>query len=260
MLEGLDAVDWSGLTHAYGAATDLPGLLRQAAGESAEEAEEALHELYGCIMHSGTVYPATAAAVPFLVELARSAPTHREEFAYFVGMLADERHAYGAALPQVRAAVAARARDLESLLADPDPGVRASAAYAVAQADGAADPLWTRWAAENDPVARASVLLALARRDPKRAAATAARAVVEGAPPVRVAAGLTLVRLRRPWPDGAVAAVVAALGDGARLPYPWVDEPVRELMVDADDELAQGLLAALVTAPQARLRRRACGG
>jgi hypothetical protein len=66
MLDGLDAVDWSALEHAYGAATDLPELLRQAATESAEEAEEALRELYGCIMHQGTVYPATAAAVPFL--------------------------------------------------------------------------------------------------------------------------------------------------------------------------------------------------
>ena len=57
MLEGLDAVDWSGLTQAYGTATDLPGLLRQAAAESAEEAEEALGELYGCIMHQAPSTP-----------------------------------------------------------------------------------------------------------------------------------------------------------------------------------------------------------
>jgi hypothetical protein len=175
-------------------------------------------------------------------------------------MLADERHAYGPALPHVQAAVAAQARDLESLLADPDPTVRASAAYAVAQAGGATDPLWTRWAAEDDPAARASVLLALARRDPERAAAAAVRAVIEGTPPERVAAGLALVRLHRPWPDGAVAAVVAALGDGARLPYPWVEEPISELMVEADDALAQALLAALTAAPQAQLRREGVWG
>ena len=28
MLDGLDAVDWSALAHAYGPAADVPGLLR----------------------------------------------------------------------------------------------------------------------------------------------------------------------------------------------------------------------------------------
>jgi hypothetical protein len=68
-LEGLDAVPWAELTHAYGEATDVPGLLRAiAAGEDRAD------ELFGNIWHQGTVYPATGPAVPFLVELA----THAE--------------------------------------------------------------------------------------------------------------------------------------------------------------------------------------
>jgi hypothetical protein len=65
MLDGLDAVPWSTLTHAYGSAADLPGILRAvASGE-----REAVDALFGNIWHQGTVYEATAHAVPFLVEL-----------------------------------------------------------------------------------------------------------------------------------------------------------------------------------------------
>jgi hypothetical protein len=69
MLEGLDSIDWSKLTHAYGEASDVPGLLRQLASEDASERKEAIYELHGGIWHQGTIYEATAHAVPFLIEL-----------------------------------------------------------------------------------------------------------------------------------------------------------------------------------------------
>ncbi|MDY3561389.1 HEAT repeat domain-containing protein [Gemmata sp. JC673] len=69
MLDGLDAVGWSSLTHAYGEATDVPELLRALASPDPQEREEASDELLGNIWHQGTVYPASAAAVPFLYEL-----------------------------------------------------------------------------------------------------------------------------------------------------------------------------------------------
>jgi hypothetical protein len=65
MLNDLDAVDWSGLEHAYGAADDVPGLLR----DLADGSDEALSTLYGNIWHQGTVYEATGHAVPFLVRI-----------------------------------------------------------------------------------------------------------------------------------------------------------------------------------------------
>src|SRR5688572_30578809 len=72
VLEGLEAVDWTRLSHAYGPAADVPGLLRQLASTDAEARGAALYELYGNIYHQGTVYEATAHAVPFLVELLRA--------------------------------------------------------------------------------------------------------------------------------------------------------------------------------------------
>lgn len=69
MLEGLDKVDWASLTHAYGEATDVPTLLRSLLSPDAKERERAVYDLFGNIWHQGTVYPATAAAVPFLYEL-----------------------------------------------------------------------------------------------------------------------------------------------------------------------------------------------
>ena len=61
MLDDLVRVDWAGLTHAYGPADDLPGLLRGLA----QGDDDALYELYGNIWHQGTVYPATAYAVTY---------------------------------------------------------------------------------------------------------------------------------------------------------------------------------------------------
>jgi hypothetical protein len=63
-LERLDDVPWGSLTHAYGAADDVPGLLRELASGDAEAREAALHELHGNVWHQGTVYEATAHVVP----------------------------------------------------------------------------------------------------------------------------------------------------------------------------------------------------
>jgi hypothetical protein len=69
MLDGLDAIDWSSLTHAYGPASDVPGTLRRLVSEDESARQEALAELCGTIWHQGTVYDATVPAIPFLFEL-----------------------------------------------------------------------------------------------------------------------------------------------------------------------------------------------
>lgn len=66
----LDAQPWADREHAYGSADDVPGQLRALASDDAEEAEEALYELYGNIVHQGSVYEATAHAVPYPARLA----------------------------------------------------------------------------------------------------------------------------------------------------------------------------------------------
>jgi hypothetical protein len=69
MLDGIDSVDWASLRHAYGSADDVPDLLRALASGDEDQRKNAVYELFGNIWHQGTVYPATAAAVPFLYEL-----------------------------------------------------------------------------------------------------------------------------------------------------------------------------------------------
>jgi hypothetical protein len=58
------------LFHAFGPATDVPALIRQLADGSSDGREAALAELFGPIWHQGTVFEATACAVPFPIELA----------------------------------------------------------------------------------------------------------------------------------------------------------------------------------------------
>lgn len=75
MLEELDHIDWSKLKHAYGPATDVPGLLRDLLSEHQDVRSRAVYELFGNIWHQGTVYEASFYAVPFLQELLRSPET-----------------------------------------------------------------------------------------------------------------------------------------------------------------------------------------
>lgn len=69
MLDGLDAIKWATLSHTYGDANDVPDQLRSLLSDDARVREEAISELYGNIWHQGTVYSATARAIPFLFEL-----------------------------------------------------------------------------------------------------------------------------------------------------------------------------------------------
>lgn len=68
-LAGLDDVPWERLHHAYGPATDTPGLLRQIA--RGETDDETWAQLCTSIVHQDTVYEASAAAAPFLINLTR---------------------------------------------------------------------------------------------------------------------------------------------------------------------------------------------
>lgn len=69
MLDGLDAVPWGSLNHAYGPASDTPRWIRALASTEASRREKGLDELWGSIWHQGTIYEATSRAVPFLIGL-----------------------------------------------------------------------------------------------------------------------------------------------------------------------------------------------
>src|SRR5271163_4917019 len=71
-MNDLDQIPWKELRHAYGSAGDVPELLRalRTASPDLRGEESPLWQLFGNIWHQGTVYEATAYAVPFLIELA----------------------------------------------------------------------------------------------------------------------------------------------------------------------------------------------
>jgi hypothetical protein len=75
----LDDPRWQELKHAYGSAADIPGLLEVLREESTEEErKEAWEEVWSALCHQETVYEATYAAVPHLVEVAKGAKTLKE--------------------------------------------------------------------------------------------------------------------------------------------------------------------------------------
>ncbi|MEU8346186.1 hypothetical protein SAMN05443665_102977 [Actinomadura meyerae] len=64
--------DWSRLSHAYGSAENIPGLLdRVAAGRD----DQAWNELWSALCHQGTVYSASFAALPRLAAIASDQET-----------------------------------------------------------------------------------------------------------------------------------------------------------------------------------------
>jgi len=74
-LQGVGKVAWSSLKPAYGSAAFVPSLLEQLAASRAIDVDRAWDELNEqALWHQGTVYPATAAAIPFLAAIA-AAPT-----------------------------------------------------------------------------------------------------------------------------------------------------------------------------------------
>jgi hypothetical protein len=62
----LDGIDWGGLEHAYGSASDAPARLVMLLSEDAEQCGEVLAYLDSAILHQGTMYSATAPAALFV--------------------------------------------------------------------------------------------------------------------------------------------------------------------------------------------------
>ncbi|MGE7386962.1 hypothetical protein ACQKM2_15930 [Streptomyces sp. NPDC004126] len=71
VLKGMDRIGWHALTHAYGSAEGVPGRLSRVAWGDASTAASALCDL-GLWLGELAVFNATAAAVPFLWDLAAS--------------------------------------------------------------------------------------------------------------------------------------------------------------------------------------------
>ena len=79
----LDSPEWANLEHAYGCASDIPGLLLQLGDlPSSEGNDEPWFSLWSALAHQGDVYSASYAAVPHIVRVLATAPTEAF-FVYF---------------------------------------------------------------------------------------------------------------------------------------------------------------------------------
>ncbi|QIP86643.1 hypothetical protein GLX30_24450 [Streptomyces sp. Tu 2975] len=167
-LDGLDAHPWAGTTHAYGSAEDVPDVLRALTGDDGEAADEAVSELYGSVLHQGTVYAASADVAPFLARIA--AAGHKSaDLLRLLGDMAGSDDEYGVEPGTVRRAVAAQLPLMTPSLVEPDPAVRQAAVWAVAQtrvAGTVLPELLGRWDTEREPLVRAELLGAVAGLDP----------------------------------------------------------------------------------------------
>ena len=79
----LDSPKWSELVHAYGAATNIPELLRELEQMPPYEGEnEPWYSMWSALAHQGDVYSASFAAVPHVVRILAQAPD-KADFSYF---------------------------------------------------------------------------------------------------------------------------------------------------------------------------------
>jgi hypothetical protein len=100
VLADVDAFDWTTVSHAYGDASDMPSMLRALvvdAGADPESDSESMSDLWGAIVHQGTVYSASTASVPFLARLAAAGAATRECLWLLGWMAASDDTAPGAA-------------------------------------------------------------------------------------------------------------------------------------------------------------------
>lgn len=123
----IDDIDWSSVEHAYGPAEDVPRTLAALRSDDPGERAGAFYHLYGTLWHQYSVYPATATAIPFLVEsVLDPGYPDRLDLLRYLGRIC---HGCGAALPAVRAALAREAPRLRPLLSTADADVRAGALW-----------------------------------------------------------------------------------------------------------------------------------
>src|SRR5882762_7704275 len=82
-IEALSLADvsrWSALSHAYGPATDTPGLLQQLSSlPSSGGRAEPWFTLWSALAHQGDVYSASFAAVPHVVEALATNPSEADQ-------------------------------------------------------------------------------------------------------------------------------------------------------------------------------------
>lgn len=286
----LDEVDWGRFHHAYGTADDVPDLLRALSARDQQRASASLSTLWNLVRHQGGSSAPAALAVPFLLRAAAERAVHnraqllllaaeaghrnhfgrdRREDLLQVGYLPEEAAFDSSGYPAqwtlqaARDALTAGAPLLIELLDDPDPAVRAYAAYALATA--ASPPsrvrheLRAKLAVEREPSVRISLVLAVTQLavehadDPGIAAWTQQLWTGQGNPAdVRLAGALAWLCATQARPPAALLDLLTALAGAPAAQWlqdvPWPDD------IDYHGGLAAWLVSFLGEEPEAQAR------
>ncbi|NUO56699.1 MAG: HEAT repeat domain-containing protein [Hamadaea sp.] len=226
----LTAVAWGTLHHAYGAADEVPDLVRALASDDEDARIEAHNRLRGTVYHQGTRWEASAYVVPFLVATADEPSTPDRSLVVdllrLVGLgdLTDRALPFGG-FPSFDAGLRSRIRELlpafyDGELADDDfetmdaaAQVWAADAYAAMARHG---DVFRRWLRDPDTevAARAAELLAWV---PTTTAVVGDLIAVPDGSGVRASANLALGHLR-----GQDSAVLARLDGQLSDPEPMI--------------------------------------
>ncbi|WP_129841083.1 hypothetical protein [Streptomyces sp. RFCAC02] len=237
----LHDVPWHTLTHAYGPADDVPELLGALYDEDGAAADEAIHELFGTIHHQGTVYSASAPAVPFLAHAARHVPDRADRVLMLIAALAghdpediDAPYWPDSPTAAVCAELCRLLPDLLPCLDSPERPVRRAALRVVAAVAGLLPPgpraaatarIDALYAGDPVPAVRADAAVVLARFGREVAA------LDSPLPEVRLAAAvLAAGRREPPWPAGLVGVIAAdgAEPDPGDDDFPWSGGETRD--------------------------------
>lgn len=265
--DGIDAIAWGSLNHAYGPATDVPGHLR--ALYRPDDAVDAADALLTRVYHQGGgVFSSAVAALPFVVRAAADPDVRaRLDLLELVACLAHDgnRLSEGRNAPGWAEAWDLAVTALLPLLHDASPEVRAQVAEALSEARRRADEvltaLWTRWPLESVPEVRHRIVSAageLAEHAERERAGTVRRLwelTEPGAyPGVRLRA-VEALRAVAPDDDPRYARVVAEVLDGGDLGGRSVSQAIGLLGEDRAGRFA--LVERLLGSGDAAVRRGA---
>ena len=225
MLDGLDEVPWGELECAYGPATKIPQMLRGLAAGDPEVLDAMVVAEYGLVYCAG-VYSATAAAVPFLVELAGVPQVPGRGLILFEVVSAVVCEGEAIRRPHgVRRRVDSLVDPLLALLDDDDRDVRAMAATALGHCDPpavrAGGVLEAHRRTEPDPTVRATLIAGAAACDPTSTRDWVQDAYRDPAPNARAAAVYATAVNALLWTPLTTQTLLSCWDDGDPLPASW---------------------------------------
>lgn len=255
MWDDLERVPWHLLRHNYGAARDVPGLLRRCLDD---ESGAAIDELDNLLFHQGGhICSAAPAALPYLLDLAGGAAAHhRVAVVELITLLVNEASRVKQRLvdPEWPAAAERELPRMLALLDDHDPAVRRAATLLVSCGGLPFEPvsaaLWERWRLEDDRVIRWDLVLAFGDVLAEHPGAADVRdllhSLLDADPQLALAAVHALARSEPDLPPRHVTRAVAAIrSDDAAdwLRSAWLGGS-RQVLVNATGRLLSGDPAA----------------